>query len=35
LADDWSESATHVNPLMAGEGHEQIGPLIGNRFPDD
>jgi SnoaL-like domain len=36
LADGWAENATYVDPLMAGEGHEQIGALIGavhERFP--
>jgi hypothetical protein len=36
LADGWAENATYVDPLMAGEGHGQIGALIGavhERFP--
>ena len=36
LAEGWAESATYVDPLMAAEGLEQIGALIGTlqeRFP--
>jgi hypothetical protein len=36
LADGWTKNATYVDPLAAGEGHEQIGALIGavqQRFP--
>lgn len=36
LAQGWSEDATYVDPLMRGEGREQIGALIGavhERFP--
>ena len=29
LADGWTKNATYVDPLAAGEGHEQIGALIG------
>ena len=27
LADGWTKNATYVDPLAAGEGHEQIGAL--------
>jgi hypothetical protein len=33
----WAEDATYVDPLMAGDGKEQIGNLIAavhSRFPD-
>jgi hypothetical protein len=36
LAEDWSDDATYVDPLMSGEGHAQISALIGavqDRFP--
>jgi hypothetical protein len=36
LADGWSEDATYVDPLMRGDGRDQIGTLIGGvhqRFP--
>ena len=36
LVEGWSEDATHVDPLMSGEGHARIGALIGaihERFP--
>jgi hypothetical protein len=36
LAEGWTENATYVDPLMAGEGREQIGALIAavhERFP--
>jgi hypothetical protein len=36
LAEGWAENATYVDPLMAGEGREQIGALIAAvhaRFP--
>jgi len=36
LAEGWTEDATYVDPLMAGEGREQIGALIAavqERFP--
>lgn len=28
IAETWTETATYVDPLMRGEGHEQIGALI-------
>ncbi len=36
LADGWADNATYVDPLMAGDGLEGIGALIGavhERFP--
>lgn len=36
IAENWAESATYVDPLMQGQGHDQIGALIGAvhaRFP--
>jgi SnoaL-like domain len=36
LADGWTETATYVDPLMQGQGRDQIGALIGavhERFP--
>ncbi len=36
LAEGWSEDATYVDPLMRGDGRDQIGALIGGvheRFP--
>ena len=36
LAESWADNATYVDPLMGGEGHDQIGALIAavhNRFP--
>ena len=36
LAEGWNEDATYVDPLMTGEGRDQIGALIGavhERFP--
>ncbi|WP_119389102.1 nuclear transport factor 2 family protein [Taklimakanibacter lacteus] len=36
LAKGWSADATYADPLMKGEGHEEIGKLIGAvqaRFP--
>jgi hypothetical protein len=36
LAKDWSADATYADPLMKGEGHAEIGALIGavqQRFP--
>jgi len=36
LANGWTKNAAYVDPLAAGEGHEQIGALIGavqERFP--
>jgi hypothetical protein len=36
LAKGWSADATYADPLMKGEGHEEIGALIGavqERFP--
>ena len=36
LAEDWSADATYVDPLMSGQGREEIGALIGavhTRFP--
>ena len=36
IAANWTESATYVDPLMQGQGHDQIGALIGavhDRFP--
>jgi len=36
LAEGWTESASYIDPLMQGQGHEQIGALIGavhQRFP--
>jgi hypothetical protein len=36
LTEGWAENATYVDPLMAGEGRDQIGALIGavhERFP--
>lgn len=36
LAEDWNEDATYVDPLMRGDGREQINTLIGGvhqRFP--
>jgi hypothetical protein len=29
LAEGWAENATYVDPMMAGEGRERIGELIG------
>lgn len=37
LAATWTENATYVDPLMRGEGHDQIDGLIAavqQRFPD-
>jgi hypothetical protein len=28
LAEGWTENATYVDPLMTGEGREQIGALL-------
>jgi hypothetical protein len=28
LAEGWTENATYVDPLMAGEGHDEVGALI-------
>jgi hypothetical protein len=36
LAEGWAENATYVDPVMSGEGREQIGALIAavhERFP--
>ena len=36
LAEGWAENATYLDPMMAGEGREQIGALIAavqERFP--
>lgn len=36
LDENWSEDATYIDPLMRGNGREQIGELIGGvhqRFP--
>lgn len=36
LREGWTENATYVDPLMAGEGYDQIGAMIGavqDRFP--
>ena len=36
LAQGWTETATYADPLMQGQGHDQIGALIGavhERFP--
>jgi hypothetical protein len=36
LAEGWTETATYVDPLMQGKGHDQIGALITavhERFP--
>lgn len=36
LAECWNDDATYIDPLMNGEGHEQIGALIAavqDRFP--
>jgi hypothetical protein len=36
LAESWADNATYVDPLMGGEGHDQIGALIAavhERFP--
>lgn len=36
LAEGWAENATYVDPMMAGEGREQIGALVAavhERFP--
>ena len=36
LAESWAENATYVDPVMSGEGREQIGALIAavhERFP--
>ena len=36
LAESWVENATYVDPLMSGEGREQIGALVAavhERFP--
>ena len=36
FAEGWSETATYVDPLMRGRGHEEIGALVGavqQRFP--
>lgn len=37
IAECWTENATYIDPLMRGEGHEQINGLVQavqNRFPD-
>ena len=37
LAENWSADVTYVDPLMSGEGREEISALIGAvhaRFPD-
>ncbi|WP_064691931.1 nuclear transport factor 2 family protein [Rhizobium aegyptiacum] len=36
IAESWAEAATYVDPLMRGEGHEQINALVEavqSRFP--
>ncbi|QSY80634.1 nuclear transport factor 2 family protein [Rhizobium binae] len=36
IADSWTEAATYVDPLMRGQGHEQINSLVEavqSRFP--
>ncbi|MBB4289964.1 hypothetical protein GGE16_002004 [Rhizobium leguminosarum] len=36
IAESWSEAATYIDPLMRGEGHEQINSLVEavqSRFP--
>jgi SnoaL-like domain len=36
LVEGWSETATYVDPMMNGKGHEQIGAMIAavqERFP--
>jgi hypothetical protein len=36
LVEGWSETATYVDPMMTGKGHEQIGAMIGavqEKFP--
>lgn len=36
IAESWSEAATYIDPLMRGEGHEQINSLVEavqTRFP--
>lgn len=36
IADAWTEAGTYVDPLMRGEGHEQIDALVAavhSRFP--
>jgi hypothetical protein len=37
IAESWAETATYVDPLMCGQGHEQINALVEavqTRFPD-
>jgi len=37
LSEAWAEGARYIDPLMAGEGTEEIGQLIAgvqDRFPD-
>ncbi|TAV99270.1 nuclear transport factor 2 family protein [Rhizobium ruizarguesonis] len=36
IAESWSKAATYIDPLMRGEGHEQINSLVEavqSRFP--
>lgn len=36
IAESWAENATYIDPLMRGEGHEQINALVEavqTRFP--
>ena len=36
IAESWTETATYVDPLMRGQGHEQINSLVEavqSRFP--
>lgn len=36
IAESWTEAATYIDPLMRGEGHEQINSLVEavqTRFP--